>query len=98
MIDTRAVERPPARDPPATTITSSPPTSAGCAGAAAPAPSSSSRTRSAASAGSRRAGPGPLVALDVRERPELARKYGIAVLPTVFAVAANGTVLERLAP
>jgi hypothetical protein len=42
--------------------------------------------------------PDPLVKLDVRERPELARKYGIAVVPTVFAVGADGTVLERLAP
>jgi hypothetical protein len=42
--------------------------------------------------------PGPLVKLDVRERPDLAHKYGIAVVPTVFAVAADGTVLERLAP
>jgi hypothetical protein len=40
----------------------------------------------------------PLVTLDVRERPDLARKYGIAVVPTVVAVAADGTVLERLAP
>ena len=40
----------------------------------------------------------PLVTLDVRERPELAHKYGIAVVPTVLAVAADGTVLERLAP
>jgi hypothetical protein len=43
-------------------------------------------------------GTAPLVKLDVRERPELARKYGIAVVPTVFAVGADGTVLERLAP
>jgi hypothetical protein len=40
----------------------------------------------------------PLVVLDVRERPDLARKYGIAVVPTVLAVAADGEVLERLAP
>jgi hypothetical protein len=40
----------------------------------------------------------PLVRLDVRERPDLARKYGIAVVPTVVAVATDGTVLERLAP
>lgn len=44
------------------------------------------------------AGPDPLVTLDVRARPDLARKYGIAVVPTVLAVAADGTVLERLAP
>jgi Domain of unknown function (DUF4395) len=46
----------------------------------------------------RLAGDGPLVKLDVRERPDLARKYGIAVVPTVLAVAADGEVLERLAP
>jgi hypothetical protein len=40
----------------------------------------------------------PLVTLDVRERPDLASKYGIAVVPTVLAVAADGEVLERLAP
>jgi hypothetical protein len=42
--------------------------------------------------------PDPLVTLDVRERPDLARKYGVAVVPTVLAVGADGTVLERLAP
>jgi hypothetical protein len=42
--------------------------------------------------------PDPLVVVDVRERPELARKYGIAVVPTVFAVAADGAEVERLAP
>jgi hypothetical protein len=41
---------------------------------------------------------GTLVKVDVRERPDLARKYGIAVVPTVLAVAADGEVLERLAP
>jgi hypothetical protein len=40
----------------------------------------------------------PLVTLDVRERPDLARKYGIAIVPTVVAVGPDGTVLERLAP
>jgi len=40
----------------------------------------------------------PLITLDVRQRPDLARKYGIAVVPTVVAVDASGTVLERLAP
>jgi hypothetical protein len=44
------------------------------------------------------AGPDPLITLDVRERPDLARKYGVAVVPTVIAVASDGTVLERLAP
>ena len=42
--------------------------------------------------------PEPLFAIDVRERPDLARKYGITVVPTVLAVGANGVVLERLAP
>ncbi len=42
--------------------------------------------------------PEALVTVDVRERPDLARKYGIAVVPTVLAVAADGEVLERLAP
>ena len=42
--------------------------------------------------------PEPLVTLDVREQPALARKYGIAILPTVVAVAADGAVVERLAP
>jgi hypothetical protein len=40
----------------------------------------------------------PHAAIDVSHRPELARKYGVAVVPTVVAVAADGTVLERLAP
>ena len=40
----------------------------------------------------------PLLTLDVRERPDLARKYGVAVVPTVLAVSADGTVLDRLAP
>jgi uncharacterized protein DUF4395 len=40
----------------------------------------------------------PVVTIDVRERPDLARKYGIAIVPTVLAVAPDGTVLERLAP
>jgi hypothetical protein len=42
--------------------------------------------------------PEPLVSIDVSERPELARKYGIAVVPTVLAVTPDGTVVERLAP
>jgi len=40
----------------------------------------------------------PVITLDVRERPDLARKYGVAVVPTVLAVRADGTVIERLAP
>jgi hypothetical protein len=42
--------------------------------------------------------PEPLVVFDVSERPELARKYGVAVVPTVVSVAPDGVVLERLAP
>jgi hypothetical protein len=40
----------------------------------------------------------PHAEVDISRRPELARKYGVAVVPTVVAVAADGTVLERLAP
>ena len=40
----------------------------------------------------------PHAAIDVSRDPDLARKYGVAVVPTVVAVAADGTVLERLAP
>lgn len=38
------------------------------------------------------------VTVDVKSRPELARKYGIVVVPTVVDVARDGTVLQRLAP
>ena len=40
----------------------------------------------------------PLLKIDVRDQPDLARKYGIAIVPTVVAVAPDGEVLERLAP
>lgn len=40
----------------------------------------------------------PLLKLDVSDRPDLARKYGVAVVPTVLRVAPDGAVLERLAP
>lgn len=40
----------------------------------------------------------PHAAIDVSRSPELARKYGVAVVPTIVAVAGDGTVLERLAP
>ena len=40
----------------------------------------------------------PHVVVDVKRRPELAHKYGIAVVPTVVTIARDGTVLERLAP
>jgi uncharacterized protein DUF4395 len=43
-------------------------------------------------------GPDPLIKLDVSNRPDLARKYGITVVPTVLRVAPDGAVLERLAP
>lgn len=39
----------------------------------------------------------PLIRIDVRERPDLARKYGVTIVPTVVAVGADGAVLERLA-
>jgi hypothetical protein len=42
--------------------------------------------------------PRPHVVVDVSREPRLARKYGITVVPTVVAVAADGTVLRRLAP
>jgi uncharacterized protein DUF4395 len=43
------------------------------------------------------AGPRPLHTVDVSKRPDLARRYHVAVVPTAFAVAGDGTVLERLA-
>jgi Domain of unknown function (DUF4395) len=42
-------------------------------------------------------GPRPLHVVDVTRRPDLARRYHVAVVPTAFAVAGDGTVLERLA-
>ena len=38
-----------------------------------------------------------VVTVDVSRRPELARKYGIAVVPVAVAVAGGGTVTTRLA-
>jgi Domain of unknown function (DUF4395) len=38
------------------------------------------------------------VTVDVASRPDLARKYGVAVVPTVVAVGPDGEVLRRLAP
>ena len=38
-----------------------------------------------------------VVTVDVRERPELARKYGIALVPTAVAVGPDGAVTSRLA-
>ena len=40
----------------------------------------------------------PVLKVDVRDQPDLAKKYGIAIVPTVVAVAPDGEVLERLAP
>jgi hypothetical protein len=39
----------------------------------------------------------PVVSVDVSRRPELARRYHVAVVPTAFAVAGDGTVVERVA-
>ena len=38
-----------------------------------------------------------VVTVDVRDRPELARKYGVALVPTAVAVGPNGVVTARLA-
>jgi hypothetical protein len=38
-----------------------------------------------------------VVTVDVRRRPDLARKYGIGIVPTAVAVDAAGTVTARLA-
>ncbi|MDQ3689973.1 MAG: DUF4395 family protein [Chloroflexota bacterium] len=37
------------------------------------------------------------VSVDVRDRPDLARKYGVALVPTVLRVAADGRVLHQAA-
>ena len=37
------------------------------------------------------------VSVDVRERPDLARKYGVALVPTVVRVAADGRVVQLVA-
>lgn len=39
----------------------------------------------------------PLVLVDVSRRPDLARRYHVTVVPAAFAVAGDGSVLERLA-
>jgi Domain of unknown function (DUF4395) len=38
-----------------------------------------------------------VVSLDVRSRPDLARKYGVAAVPVAVAVASDGAVAARLA-
>ena len=43
------------------------------------------------------AGPERWVSVDVRDRPDLARKYGVALVPTVVRVAADGRVLQQMA-
>lgn len=43
------------------------------------------------------AGPQPFVRIDVRERPDLARKYGVALVPTVVRVGPDGRVIEQVA-
>jgi Domain of unknown function (DUF4395) len=42
-------------------------------------------------------GPQPLHTVDVSRRPDLARRYHVAVVPAAVRVAGDGTVLERLA-
>lgn len=37
------------------------------------------------------------VSVDVRDRPDLARKYGVALVPTLVRVAADGRVLQQTA-
>jgi hypothetical protein len=37
------------------------------------------------------------VSVDVRDRPDLARKYGVALVPTLVRVAADGRVLHQFA-
>jgi hypothetical protein len=44
-----------------------------------------------------RKGGGRLVMVDVSRRPELARKYGIALVPTAVAVGPEGFVTRRIA-
>lgn len=43
------------------------------------------------------AGSIPWVSVDVRDRPDLARKYGVALVPTVVRVAPDGRVLPQAA-
>jgi hypothetical protein len=38
-----------------------------------------------------------VLTVDVSRRPELARKYGVVLVPTAVAVTASGAVVERLA-
>jgi hypothetical protein len=43
------------------------------------------------------AGPDRFVSVDVRDRPDLARRYGVALVPTVVRVGADGRVLQQMA-
>ncbi|CAN5268110.1 hypothetical protein BH24CHL10_BH24CHL10_13720 [soil metagenome] len=43
------------------------------------------------------AGSRPFVSVNVQDRPDLARNYGIALVPTVVRVAADGRVLQQMA-
>ena len=43
------------------------------------------------------AGTDRYVSVDVRERPDLARKYGVALVPTVVRVTGDGRVLQQTA-
>ena len=38
-----------------------------------------------------------VVTVDVSERPDLARKYGVALVPTAVAVGPEGDITARLA-
>ena len=38
-----------------------------------------------------------VLTVDVSRRPELARKYGVALVPTAVAVAPTGVVTARIA-
>ena len=40
----------------------------------------------------------PLVLIDVKQKPELAKKYGVAVVPTVIEVNSEGSVTAQLTP
>jgi hypothetical protein len=39
----------------------------------------------------------PYVRVDVRDRPDLARKYGVALVPTVVRVGSDGQVIGQVA-
>lgn len=40
----------------------------------------------------------PMSMVNVRENPGLARKYGVAMVPTIWELDADGTVLRQVAP